>query len=112
MRLGEWTQLAVNVGLAVSMAAGGFFAFRRWFKAWVGGVAKDSREAADQLRTSNGTTVAQYVERMDKQVKEVSTLAQDTSRRVDAVTALAELNSRRLDEHLLRGHDLDHKPPI
>lgn len=111
-KLNEWMQLVVAALTAIGLGTGGFLAIRRWLerklKGWMAGVAEDSREAARQLTTSNGTTVAQYVERTDKRVNDVTTLAQDTSRRVDAVMALAEQNSRRLDEHLLRGHE--HKP--
>lgn len=107
MRLGELTQLAYNVLATAALIVAALLAIRRWLKHWVKGVAEDSREAARQLTTSNGTTVAQYVEQVAGQVKEVSALAQDTSRRVEAVSTLAEFTSRRLDEHLL-GHD--HKP--
>lgn len=105
-----WVQLAVGALTATGLIGAGLAWLTRRVKRWVAGVAEDSREAARQLTTSNGTTVAQYVERTDRQVKEVTTLAQDTSRRVDAIAALAQENSRRLDEHLLRGHDFDHKP--
>lgn len=101
----DWMQLVVSVLTAIGLGAGGFFALRKWLRGWVAGVAEDSREAARQLTTSNGTTVAQYVERTDKRLNDVSTLAQNNAIRIEAVAALAELNSRRIDEHLLRGHD-------
>lgn len=110
MTVKDWTDLAQSIITSLALLGAGYLAFRRWLKRWVAGIAKDSREAAEQLRTSNGTTVAQYVEQMDGKLNAVNTLAQDTSRRLDAVAALAQENSRRLDEHLLRGHDLDAKP--
>lgn len=107
-KLGEWTQLVVGALTALSLGGGGFLAVRRWLRGWVADVAKDSREAARQLTTSNGTTIAQYVERMDKQLKDVNSLAQNNVIRIEAVSAeskaMAQENSRRMDEHLLNHH--------
>lgn len=109
-RLNEWMQLVVAALTAIGMGAGGFFALRKWLRGWIAGVAEDSREAARQLTTSNGTTVAQYVERMDKQIAEVNTLAQNNAIRIEAVAAMADVTSRRLDEHLVRDHGPEYKP--
>lgn len=104
-QLNEWAQLIVGVLTAVSLGVGGWLALRKWLRGWVRGVAEDSREAARQLTTSNGTTVAQYVEQTNKAVAEATALAQTNAARIEAVAAVAEMTSRRLDDHLLRGHD-------
>lgn len=109
MKLSELTQLAYNILATAGLLVAALLAIRRWLKHWVKGVAEDSREAARQLSTSNGTTVAQYIERMDKQVADVATLAQDSSRRADVAHTLAQHVSGRLDEHLLHH---EHKPTI
>lgn len=111
-RLNDWMQLIVSLLTAGTLAVAGYLALRRWLRRWIAGVAKDSREAADQLRTSNGTTVAQYVEGMVKQIKDVAAVAHDSARRADNAYSLAEHTSRRLDDHILRGHDLELKPPV
>lgn len=106
-RLNEWMQLVVSLLTAATLGIAGWLALRKWLKGWVKGVAEDSREAARQLTTSNGKTVAEYVEQVAKQVADVSTLAQDTARRADAAATLAEMTSRRLDEHMVRDHAPD-----
>lgn len=110
MSVKDWTDLAQSVIASLALLGAGWLALRRWLKNWVKGVAADSREAARQLTTSNGKTVAQYVEQVAQEVKEVASLAQDSSRRADAAHTLAQHVSSRLDEHLLRDHE--HKSAV
>lgn len=109
-RLSQWMDLIVGALTALSLGVAGWLALRKWLKKWISEVAADSREAARQLSTSNGKTVAQYVEQVAQEVKGAVTLAQDSARRADLAHALAEHAHRRLDDHMIRGHEPEKLP--
>ena len=70
-----------------------YVGLRRWIKK----VNEAQVGAAHQLKTSNGTTVAGYVEKSSKRIEQ---LGSDVTR----VQATADLLHRRMDEHMIRDH--------
>jgi len=66
---------------------------RKWLKQ----VASSQANATRQLKTSNGTTVAGYVE---KSSKNIDKLTQEMTKTKAVVNTL----HRRLDEHMVRDH--------
>lgn len=103
----DWVELAVQAGTLVALLAAGYLAFRRWVQR----VGADAREAAAQLKTRNGTTVAGYVEHVVDEVAhlrgEIATLTARTTENRDLAVgahALAQATSDRLDAHL-KGHN-------
>lgn len=70
-----------------------YVGLRRWIKKLNEAQAK----ATHQLATSNGTTVAGYVEKSSKNIDQ---LAKDVCKTQATVSSL----HRRLDEHMIRDH--------
>jgi predicted negative regulator of RcsB-dependent stress response len=64
---------------------------------WIKKVNESQISATHQLKTSNGTTVAGYVE---KSSKNIDKLTQDVSK----TKATVNLLHQRLDEHMIRDH--------
>lgn len=80
--------LPVLIGIGVLYAG-----LRKWIKK----VNENQAKATHQLATSNGTTVAGYVE---KSSRNIDALAKDVTRTQATVQSL----HRRLDEHMIRDH--------
>jgi len=78
-----------------------YVGLRRWVERVAGAPA---RAAAEQLQTSNGTTVAGYVEALAKDVGELKTAHATTAEQASTALTLARHTSDRLDAHL-SGHD-------
>lgn len=64
---------------------------------WIKKVSEAQESATHQLRTSNGTTVAGYVE---KSSKNIDKLARDVAQTQATMNVLHQ----RLDEHMIRDH--------
>ncbi len=106
--------LRIDVGYLLSAAAsavlvlGGLAAGVAWFRKWIRSVAADSREAAVQLRTRNGTTVAQYAESTAQDIAQIRTdmgalqsLAASNRDLAVGAYAIAAATAERLDKHLI-----------
>ena len=70
-----------------------YVGLRKWLKK----VSESRVNATHQLKTSNGTTVAGYVE---KSSKKIDALADDVNKTQSTVNLLHQ----RLDEHMIRDH--------
>lgn len=109
MRIDVPATLAALASLVV--VVGGIAGALLWFRKWVRSqVAQPVQAAAEQLKTSNGTTVAGYVEhineKMDDLGKRLGTLAEGQAQNLAIAVegrALAKSAHERLDDHLL-GH--------
>ena len=104
----DWLDYAVQVGILVGLVSAGYWGIRRW----VSRIAADQRKTADQLQTSNGKTVAGYVEQVATRVEHieasVTALAEQGSSNRDlanSALALARGAHERLDDHLLKHPD-------
>lgn len=64
---------------------------------WIKKVNEAQVGAARQLKTSNGTTVAGYVEKASKNIEQLNTDMTKTQ-------ATVNLLHRRLDDHMVRDH--------
>jgi hypothetical protein len=98
-------KLDVNavLGALASLVAviAGIVAALVWFRRWVRSqVAAPVQAAAKQLQTSNGTTVAGYVEQLAKDVAGLKDAYAATDERSIKALAVAEHTSERLDDHL------------
>ena len=98
--------LVAACALIAALAAG-----LRWIKRWIREVAAPVEKAARQLQTSNGTTVAGYVEGSAKQLDRiVDELNEQKKRSIEnrdiATSALTLANNAhaRLDQHLINEH--------
>lgn len=102
-----WLGAGASLVVVVGGIAGALLWFRRWVRAQV---ATPVQAAAKQLETSNGTTVAGYVERLVADVAEVrkeqaahaASVAAAAEQAAAALT-LARHAHERLDAHL-HGH--------
>jgi hypothetical protein len=98
----------LGAGASLTVVVGGFAGAGMWFKRWVRqSVAEPVQAAAKQLETSNGTTVAGYVERL---TKDMAAMREDLTHRADtnrdlamSALTLARSGHERLDAHLA-GH--------
>lgn len=107
--------ISVLVGLAtlIGLCVKGYLKV----KGWIAEVARSSRQSADQLQTSNGTTVAGYIEQSSRKLdrltddmavqKKVS--AENREIALGAQT-LANSAHARLDSHLVNDHGVSLAP--
>lgn len=100
----------LGAGSALVVILGGFAAGYVSLRRWIVRTAHPAQQAADQLRTSNGKTVAEHVESAVTQIaavrSDLSALQQMAVTNRDIATAaqaLAKSTSERLDRHLA-GH--------
>jgi uncharacterized membrane protein len=91
--LSELLPMLASATLVVGGIAAALVAIRRWIR----NVARPAQAAADQLATSDGHTIAQYVEQVAGDVTELKASSRDNR------TLIGEV-SRRLDDHITRGH--------
>jgi hypothetical protein len=101
---------ALGAGASAVVIFGGLGAGYVGLRRWVQRAAAPAAAAAAQLQTSNGTTVAGYVEQLVKSVAEVrqeqaaqSAATAAASERAAAAETLARHAHQRLDDHLI-GH--------
>lgn len=94
--------IPITLGVAAIM-----YGIRRWIKT----ITATQEAAAKQLQTSNGTTVAGYVERSSKKLDELAAEVSKQQRvgvqnHEIALSAQALANSahRRIDEHMIHDH--------
>lgn len=98
---------------ALTVVVGGITAALVAIRRWIRNVARPAQQAADQLATSNGQTIGQYVEQVASDVTAVkaelgtlSTTAAENRELATAALALARHTGERLDAHL-SGHGKD-----
>lgn len=100
---------------SATVVIGGVFAGLRWlgkkFDRRIHEVAVSSRKTADQLQTSNGTTVAGYVEKTSKALDHITDRLDEQAKRAaenyqiaTAASTAANLANDRLDRHLVTDH--------
>lgn len=106
----------VQIATLFAALAAGYIGLRKW----IARIAAAQQQAAQQiqtannrLQTTNGTTVAGYVEatagRLDQISDSLTTLTEtaEANRMIaQRAEAIAEATSKRLDEHLLSGHHI------
>lgn len=109
--------MEITVGQATDMLeqlftillAGGaiYLGVRKWVKK----IARENEQAARQLKTSNGKTVADYVEGTAKDlasinvhINSLTAATQENRDRAVRAEAMAENAHRRLDTHLIHDH--------
>lgn len=91
-----WADLltaATQVVVLLSAIVAAYWGLRRWVQR----AARDSEATARQVRTSNGKTLASYVEATSEEIVELRRLADANRIRIDAIDA-------RLDRHIVSGH--------
>ncbi len=98
---------AASLTVVVGGVAAALVAIRRWIR----NVATPAQDAAHQLATSNGTTVANYVERvagdvtdMKQELSVLGTWATENREIAQSALTLARHIGERLDAHLV-GHE-------
>lgn len=101
--------------LIVSLIGAGVAGFLR-IKKWVRDVARSSEKTERQLKTSNGKTVADYVEGTAKDLGRINGHIEDLSKATEenretslAALTLARNLNERFDSHLINDHGS--KPP-
>lgn len=106
MAVTDWLNITVQIAVLVAALSAGYWGLRRWVQR----AAVDARKAAGQLETSNGTTVAGYVEQSAGHLAEIRAAIGTLTARADSnrelatsALALARHASERLDAHLT-GH--------
>lgn len=104
--------LVAFCALIAALAAG-----LRWIKRWIKEVAKPAEAAARQVKTSNGRTMAEYIEGtarditgMKESVSELSKTAQENRETSIAALTLARHLNERFDSHLVNEHGVHSAP--
>jgi len=90
MTILEVTSLLVNLMLIIAAVSGGYYGFRKWIRT----VSRPLNTIQHQLETNNGHTIAQAVEGLKRDVKDVKT---ETSSLLDVASENNDLAKKALD---------------
>lgn len=86
-------------------------------KGWIASIAQSTQKSEKQLQTSNGTTVAGYIEgssrkldRLAEDMAEQKKLAAENRNLATSAVTLANSAHARLDQHLINDHGVHAAP--
>ena len=103
----------VALGTLIGLCVKGYLKI----KGWIAGIAQSSQQSAKQLATSNGTTVAGYIEgssrKLDRLVEDMAEqkkLASENRDLAQSALTLANSAHARLDQHLINDHGVHMTP--
>lgn len=97
-------QALLDAGGSLVVLVGGLAAGYWGLRRWVQRAAKEAQAVNEQLKTSNGTTVAGYVEQTAQQITEMRAELAAQRDTATMAHALARSAHDRLDAHLI-GHN-------